>query len=94
MKVCELQDILEYMDPDAEVRLAFQPSYPLQYYCVGAVSREEFGAADDLDATENYAVHAGRAKNKVLWLLASSTEVREPDGNPYFPREAWDWRQY
>jgi len=94
MTVRELRNILEYMDPDTEVRLAFQPSYPLQYYCVGTVSRDEFGAADDLDDAENYAEHAGSAENEVVWLLASSTEVRDPDGSPHFPHEAWDWRQY
>ena len=88
MTVRELIDILECLEPHTEVRLAFQPSYPLQYYCVGTVSREEFGGADD------YAEHAGSDENEVVWLLASSTEVRDPDGSPYFPSEAWDWREY
>jgi len=31
MNVSELIERLEDMDPDAEVRIAFQPSWPLQY---------------------------------------------------------------
>ena len=41
MNVRELIDELEMLDaPDAEVRLAFQPNYPLQYH-VGDVAIDE-----------------------------------------------------
>lgn len=35
MTVQELIDMLEGVDPDMEVRLAFQPNYPMEYTVAG-----------------------------------------------------------
>ena len=49
MKVSELLELLEDVDGDAEVRLAFQPSWPLQYR-IGEVVEVDLGA-DTEDCT-------------------------------------------
>jgi hypothetical protein len=51
MKVQELVQELEQFDPDAEVRLAFQPSWPLQYH-VGGVA-EDGGHVHTVDIHED-----------------------------------------
>jgi hypothetical protein len=40
MTVAELLSILEDLDPETEVRLAIQPSWPMQHYVQGAYEVE------------------------------------------------------
>ena len=49
MKVHELIEILQDMDPDAEVFLGFQPTYPFECSIAGVVQR---GAWVEEDETE------------------------------------------
>ena len=51
MKVHELIAILEDMDPDADVYLMSQESWPFEHSIVGVCQREDFTEADpDADA--------------------------------------------
>lgn len=86
MTVQELIDELSSMDaPDAEVRLAFQPSYPLQYR-IGGVSLPDAGDLSDLDLT-----NVGDGDDQE-WYLSHPDEGDV--GGPYESREvalrAWD----
>ncbi len=48
MKVAELIEILEDMDPDAEVLIGSQENWPFEYDVAGVVTREEVvGESDD-----------------------------------------------
>ena len=51
MKVKELIEILEDMDPEATVLLAFQPNWPFEYGLAGVAVRGDF--ADDEDGGED-----------------------------------------
>lgn len=44
MKVWELQEILEFANEDAEVRIAMQPSYPFEY----TISSMDYYQTDDV----------------------------------------------
>ena len=71
MTVEELITLLEDCDPQAEVRLAHQPSWPLAFQLRGvAVPDEAEYEGDDEDAP-----------NRVVWLV----EGDHPDGSPYAP---------
>ena len=41
MKVAELIDILEEMDPDAEVLIGSAPAWPFEYSIAGVTTRED-----------------------------------------------------
>src|SRR5262245_5973655 len=49
MRVQELMELLEDFDPEAEVRLAFQPHWPLQYHIGEVVECSEFEEQEELD---------------------------------------------
>lgn len=49
MTVQELRDLLEGMDDDLEVRMAIQPSYPLEFGVQGVALHSEFRRAEDDD---------------------------------------------
>lgn len=70
----ELQMMAEEHGDDVEVRIAYQPSYPL---------------AADLDAVTLVKNEQGvHRKDKIVWL-AASTSVGYSE-NPYAPSQAWD----
>lgn len=70
----QLQDHLKF-EGDLEVRIAYQPSYPLAAY-LESVSLVE---ADDDDE---------RATESIVWLAASETVSHRH--SPYAPKAAWD----
>jgi hypothetical protein len=86
MNVAELIALLEDADPDAEVLMAHQPSWPLQFHVLGV-----YDAADEeprctahevVDCTE-----CGPPEpNTAVYLVEGS----HPDDTPYAPRSAWD----
>lgn len=41
MTVAQMIERLQEMDPEAEVRLATQPSWPLEYHVAGVASQQE-----------------------------------------------------
>ncbi len=47
MKVCELIEVLQDCDEDAEVRIVVQPQYPLEAAIFGVAVREEYWGHDD-----------------------------------------------
>jgi hypothetical protein len=60
MKVCDLIELLEDMDPNADVLAMVQPRYPFEHRVEGAVQRGELlDSADesmDLDANDVFIV--------------------------------------
>ena len=61
MTAAELIELLENVDPNAEVRLATQPQWPFEYSVGRAL------ATDDLDTEQ-----AGPDEENVVWLAAGS----------------------
>ena len=49
MTVADLMELLENADPEAEVRLAMQPSYPLQHKIRGVVTHEDLDLEEALE---------------------------------------------
>jgi hypothetical protein len=54
MKVKQLREELEYLDPDVEVRIAQQPSWPLQYHVADVVQDETTGIVYLAEAGQVY----------------------------------------
>lgn len=92
MKVIELIALLDECDPDAEVRIATQPSYPLQSHVRGIATTDsllncegcehrEYSPCDDCRAAETD--HMG---GSLVWI-AEGSQVYD---NPYAPRAIWD----
>jgi hypothetical protein len=79
MKVNELIKILENCDPNAEVVLATQPTYPMEYALTGITVRERMVDGEPLEDDE---WTEGRRGNDVL--LVEGRHLR------YGDREAWD----
>lgn len=74
MKVAELIERLNECDPDAEIRLAYQPSYPLQAHLKGVAVLES-------DDDEGFAV-----SHDMVYLVAGSDDY----DHPYAPRDVFD----
>ena len=77
MTVKEMIEILEQLPPTDEVRIAYQPNYPLQcaVSCVTPLTGDLDGILDDEDDV--------RDEDKV-WIASGS-----PTASGYAPREAW-----
>ena len=54
MKVRELIEILEDMNPDAEVLTMSQPNWPFEYAIAGVTTREEMDAGQEDDDERDY----------------------------------------
>jgi hypothetical protein len=54
MNVAQLREELEYLDPDVEVRIASQPSWPMQHFLGDLVLDEETGIAYVSEAGQPY----------------------------------------
>jgi hypothetical protein len=76
MTVQELLDVLNDCDPDAEVRLGVQPSYPLRHAVAGVASADLDEALDDV-------------ADGFVWILATDGHG-EYDENPYAPSALWE----
>lgn len=94
MKVRELIEELEAMEPEAEVRLAHQPSWPLAFTLAGVVDGSDLGGDDedeedgDVGPSFGYDTREDEATGPaVVWLV----EGTHPwDESPYAPRAVWD----
>lgn len=80
--VRELIRDLEQYDEDVEVRVAFQPEWPLRAKVRNVIASEEFvgyGDEDDpeRDGVENY-----------VWIAVDQVSS-SGDENPYAPHGAW-----
>jgi hypothetical protein len=86
MKVKELIDILEDQDPDAEVLIMSQQSWPFENGVYGVTVRSEMDGDDDDDSNEDApaATEArdGRATNDVF--IVEGSQLR------YGSKTAWD----
>lgn len=60
MTVAELLERLEDVDPDAEVRLAIQPSYPFQHEIADVVEVTDDDRGDGTTETVVYIAEAGQ----------------------------------
>ncbi len=72
MKVAELIEILEDMDPDAEVLLGSQENWPFEYDVAGVTTRQE--VEDASDDEEDAPRADGRALNDVF--IVEGTQLR------------------
>ena len=101
MKVSELMELLSSMNPDAEVRLANQPTWPLQHGVRGAVSVANlvdhaiWNGEPTEPCPEHGDVHCAECITKDLlsehgdavWLVEGSLNY---DDSPYAPRDIWE----
>lgn len=90
MNVGELMAILEQFDENTEVRLMFQPNYPLQFTLYGVY--EDQGVPhpedyDDLPKEEVAEFIAKNTKEPIIYLLEGDHPY---DDSPYGTRKAWD----
>ncbi len=65
MNVAELIEILEGMDPEAEVLIGSQENWPFEYSLAGVTSREEMLAAE-ADSDEEPSYENGTAGSDVF----------------------------
>lgn len=75
MNVGQLINRLEEFDPEDEVRLMFQPSWPLQFSVRGVAD-----SADFIDLDEE------SSAKRIAWLV----EGEHPYDAPYGYKDAWD----
>ncbi len=89
MKVSELIELLEEQDPDAEVLVMMQQSWPFECSLAGVTTREEMlradrdedGDGDDDDDDEEPRLERGTAKSDVF--LVEGEQLR------YGSKTAW-----
>ena len=100
MNVAELIEELEYMDPEAEVRLAFQPSWPFQY-TIARVEQVDNPDGEPCPDPQDYRNDADYDEDYTAWL---TMQPDQPDGQavvylaeggqlhsaPYLPSAAAD----
>ncbi len=79
MTVGELIDYLGQYDEDAQVRVAYQPGYPLRAKVVSVIAQSEIYAEELADTAEEYG-------DEVVWIATDSVGGAE---DPYAPTEAW-----
>lgn len=80
MTVKELMELLERENPNAEVRMVFQRSYPLEYGVAGVASDAEVAEVEGGDCQEP---GDDRAAKNVVYVV-------EGEYGGYGRRAAWD----
>lgn len=83
MRVNELRDALEDLDGDLEVRIGWQPSWPLRMRVAGVVTPQDL---QDIREDE-YDEEPDEAESFV-WLVGS--EGVDYNEHPYAPRALWE----
>jgi hypothetical protein len=91
VNVAELIALLEDVDPEAEVLLGHQPSWPLQFTVAGIAEWD--GGTDGED--DEYVPAAYEQERREVGLDDSPPRIyivegSHPDDTPYAPREIWD----
>jgi hypothetical protein len=87
MSVRDLIERLQDCDPEAEVLLAHQPSWPLQFEVRGVASSEDIAMSAECNGHGDYNCDdCVAAKGEPVVYLV---EGGHPD-HPYAPRAAWD----
>lgn len=92
MKVGELKELLEGMDDELEVRIAHQPSWPLQYTVSEVVECSVFDHDDLEDDEENdtVIVPEANATERIAYIVEGS-QVHDDPYLPYSVRAAIGW---
>ena len=81
----KLQDHIDAYGPEAEVRLAEQPSYPFEYSILGCTDSLILGAdPDDEDNEHPQTDEAGYPKEPPVFYIVEGSQLG------YFRRDAWD----
>jgi hypothetical protein len=83
MNVSELIERLSECDPNAEVRLATQPNWPLASMLDGVADSADVTGESMCEEHSEYG--CSDCTPAVVWL----TEGAQPDDSPYAPRAAW-----
>lgn len=87
MKVSELIDLLGDFDPDAEVRVATQPTYPLQSHLRGVAGSDDLSGETQCERHEHYNCDDPECVGEpIVWLVEGS----QHSDSPYAPRALWD----
>ena len=89
MRVSELMEILETMNPDAAVWLAVQPEYPFEVALAGVCERRDFADCDD-NAAEDIAADSDRWSASESELPASDVLILAGSQVRYGNKLAWD----
>ena len=93
MKVGDLIELLEGMDPDADVYIMAQPSWPFEHGLSGVCQRSDFTEADECDE-EDEMEEAPRGRDR--WSTSESqlpgNDVFLIEGSQlrYGNKNAWD----
>ncbi len=94
MKVSDLIELLEGMDPDADVFIMSQPHYPFELSVAGVCQRSDFTETDDYDDEEQAEEEAPRGRDR--WSASESqlpgNDVFLIEGSQlrYGNKNAWD----
>lgn len=91
LTVSALIERLSECDPEAEVRLATQPNWPLQYHLAGVATSEDIAMDSRCEAHEFYncedcAESRLGGQGAVVYLVEGGQHYDQP----YAPRAAWD----
>ena len=90
MTVGELKRILEEMDDDMEVRLAHQPSWPLQYKVADVIEAPVFDSEDLGDEEENDTVIVPEDAPRYAYIVEAG-QVYDAPYLPYSVQAAIGW---
>lgn len=90
MNVGELKRLLENLDDEMEVRIAHQPSWPLQYTVSDLVECAVFDEEDLEDDEENDTVVVPEGSERIAYIVESS-QVYDDPYLPYSVRAAIGW---
>jgi len=96
MKVSDLIELLEGMDPDADVFIMAQPSWPFEHGLSGVCQRSDFTEADDCDDDEEVEELAEAPRGRDRWSASESqlpgndVFLIEDDQLRYGNKNAWD----
>lgn len=80
-----LEEIAEHQ-PDAEVLMAQQPSWPMQTTVLGVVTTDDLADEEPCDEHGDYHCDECKPEQVVVYLV----EGDHPADSPYAPRGCWD----
>lgn len=88
MNIGELKEAIDHLDDDIEIRIAYQPIYPLRAKIANTVQPDEVAPLlaadpDDLDEEEEAPEDA-----RFFWILATDTVGYNE--NPYASKQLWE----
>ncbi len=90
MTVGEMKRLLETLDDDLEVRIAHQPSWPLQYTVTDLVECPVFDEEDLGDDEENDTVVVPEGAPRIAYVVEGS-QIYDDPYLPYSVRAAIGW---